>query len=172
MVKKYTTGLVIGRFQPFHKGHHYLFEKALKISEKIIVGIGSSQTKNKDNPFDYKQRMRMLKLFIKNEKISQYITKIVALPDTPGDDDLWLKKTLQKTGKIDVVIGNNDWVNGIFKNANIPVLVVGHYKRYLLEGKKIRKLMSKDKNWEERVPIYLKNYIKELATLVYNKSDE
>ncbi len=160
---KYKIGLVIGRFQPFHKGHTYLFDRALQLSDKIIIGIGSSDTKNEDNPFNYRQRLRMLSLFIKKEKISKYIQKIVALPDILGDDDLWFKKTLQKTGNISVVIGNNEWVNGIFKNAHIPIAIVGHYKRHLLEGKKIRQLMQEEKKWEERVPEYLVEYTKKLA---------
>lgn len=37
MPKKYRTGLVIGKFYPFHNGHRYLIETALKDSEVVTV---------------------------------------------------------------------------------------------------------------------------------------
>lgn len=148
-------GLVIGRFQPFHYGHAYLLQKALSIADKIIIGIGSSNIKNPDNPWSYKKRREMLDLFLEEKGIENKISSIIALPDNP-DDNVWLKKTLKKTGSINVVIGNNDWVSGIFKGANIPVVKVNHYKRGLYEGYKIRKLMRSGEKWEGRVPKILK----------------
>ena len=35
-MKKYKTGLVLGRFQTFHKGHEYIINKALEICDKVI----------------------------------------------------------------------------------------------------------------------------------------
>ena len=70
-------------------------------------------------------------------------------------DTVWLKNLLKKTGKVDVVIGNNEWVNGIFEDANMPAIRIGHYKRSILEGTKIRRLMRENKKWQKRVPQYL-----------------
>ena len=42
-----TRFVVLGRFQPFHKGHQYLVEKALSLakdSDEVIVAVGSSQS--------------------------------------------------------------------------------------------------------------------------------
>lgn len=158
-MNKYKIGLVIGRFQPFHYGHAYLLHKALAIADKIIIGIGSSNIKNSDNPWNYQKRRKMLELFIQKEKLESKINSIISLPDDP-DDNVWLKETLKKTGSIDVVIGNNDWVEGIFKAARIPVAKVNHYKRFLFEGYKIRRLMQSGKKWENRVPAYIIPLIK------------
>lgn len=158
-MKKYKIGLVIGRFQPFHKGHQYLIDRALEIAEKIVIGIGSSNVKNSNNPWSYQERKKMLELFIKKEGIANKVISIVFLPDYPNDD-VWLAKTLKKTGRVDIVIGNNDWVKGIFENVKIPVITINHYKRRTLEGYKIRKLMRRQKKWEERVPSYLVDEIK------------
>lgn len=154
-IKKYKIGLVIGRFQPFHYGHAYLLHKALGVADKIIVGIGSSNVTNSDNPWSYQKRRKMLELFIQKEVLQSRIIKIVPLPDHP-DDNVWLKETLKKCGSIGVVIGNNDWVEGIFKGANLPVVRINHYKRILFEGYKIRKLMMQGKKWENRVPKILR----------------
>jgi len=47
-----TTGLIIGRFQPFHKGHLHAIEHALKEVDELIIAVGSSQYVNtEDNPW-------------------------------------------------------------------------------------------------------------------------
>ncbi len=43
---KNNLGFLIGRFQPFHKGHLNLLNTALDLSDKVIVFIGSSSEKN------------------------------------------------------------------------------------------------------------------------------
>ena len=51
-MKKYKTGLVLGRFQTFHKGHEYIINKALEICDKVLVFIGSSDKSGTiENPF-------------------------------------------------------------------------------------------------------------------------
>lgn len=39
MLKKYKTGLIIGKFYPFHNGHKYLIETGLKNSKSLTVII-------------------------------------------------------------------------------------------------------------------------------------
>lgn len=152
--KPYKVALVIGRFQPFHNGHKYLLLKALDYADKIVIGIGSSNRKNEDNPFTFLQRKKMLKLFIENEQISGRVIGIFPSPDVP-DDNEWLKDTLKRSGSVDAVIGNNDWVKGIFENAGFSVIRIPYYKRFILEGQKIRKLMKNGKSWQNRVPLYI-----------------
>ena len=156
--KKYKVGIVIGRFQPFHLGHKYIIEKAIDNVDRLILGIGAADVRDVDNPYDVKKRVEFLNKFVKEEKLEKKISRIVPLNNHP-DDAIWLKNLLKKTGKIDVVIGNNEWVNGIFENAKIPALRIGHYKRNILEGTKIRKLMRENKKWETRVPKYLLKHI-------------
>jgi len=154
--------LVIGRFQPFHKGHAYLIEKSLEFAEKIVIGIGSSNISDHNNPLTYQQRKKLVDLFITHQHIQNKVLKVVPLPDIP-DDDMWFRETRKTVGKFDVVIGNNDWVNGIFQRFEIPVIPVEHYQRFLYEGYKIRALMRNNIPWEERVPDYLINSLKKTA---------
>ncbi len=37
MIKKLKTGLTVGKFAPFHKGHHYLMEAAYKQVDHMVV---------------------------------------------------------------------------------------------------------------------------------------
>lgn len=162
MEKHYKIGLVIGRFQPFHNGHLYLIKEALKLCDVLIIGIGSSNIIDFDNPWNAVQRMEFVQKIILQEKLEDKIIKIVEIPDVP-DDDKWYEITLDKVGNFDVSIGNNDWVNGIFKNHNIVVLEIPFFQRYLNEGKKIRELMRHNKSWQDRVPSYLVDSIKPLG---------
>ena len=63
-----------------------------------------------------------------------------------------LLETQKKVGKIDVVIGNNDWVNSLFKKVGIPSLRTEFFYRDALEGQHIRKLIKQKKQWQTLVP--------------------
>ncbi len=152
--KKYKVGLLIGRFQPFHKGHLHLIKKSFLYIDKMIIGIGSVGIADKDNFLSYERREKMLELVIEKEGWKDRISKIAPLKDF-HNDELWLKNSLKVAGKVEVVIGNNEWTNRIFEAAGYPILRLGFYKRYLYEGIKIRELMRAGKRWEDRVPEHI-----------------
>lgn len=61
---------IVGRFQPFHKGHQHLIDNALSF-DKIILFLGSSQEyKTKKNPFSFDERKEIIHSYYKLEKIS------------------------------------------------------------------------------------------------------
>lgn len=152
-------GLVVGRFQPFHKGHLYLFKKSLKVSDKIIIAVGSSNITNKDNPLSYITRVKMLKKVITEENLENRVLKIIPSPDDPSDD-VWLEKLLKNAGKFDIAFGNNDWTNDILEKAGYKVTGIRFLNRKMFQGVIIRKLFKKGKNWEDRVPSYLVSFIR------------
>ena len=43
MEKPYDIGLVVGRFQHFHKGHKSLVENAYKLCDRVLILVGSAQ---------------------------------------------------------------------------------------------------------------------------------
>lgn len=159
-MKKEKIALVVGRFQPFHLGHLYLVKKALTSADKVIIAIGSSNITNDDNPMDFTSRKKMLEEVIKHEGWGQKVLKIVPSPDDP-DDDIWLDLLLKNTGKFDVLIGNNDWVNGILKKAGYKVITIPYFQRDLYQGIHIRKLYKERGEWENRIPEYLKDSVRE-----------
>lgn len=141
--RRYRTGLVIGRFQPLHYGHIFLMKQALLLAETVIIGIGSSNVVNSDNPYSLERRQDMLAAVLKIEKgIQARVKKIVSLPDIP-DDNQWLVETIKRVGNFDLAVGNNDWVNGIFENVDYQVVRTPYYFREIYEGKKIRMKLRK-----------------------------
>ena len=86
----YNTGLVIGRFQTFHKGHEFLIRHALKLCETVCVYIGSSQESGtKTNPFSYHYRVKLItSVFTKEAMSGRLLMK--PLPDMGiGNDIKW-----------------------------------------------------------------------------------
>jgi bifunctional NMN adenylyltransferase/nudix hydrolase len=56
-MSKFDYCLFIGRFQPFHNGHHAVLKHALSIADKAIIVIGSAnQTPNARNPWTAEER--------------------------------------------------------------------------------------------------------------------
>jgi nicotinamide-nucleotide adenylyltransferase len=151
---KNKIALIVGRFQPFHKGHLFLIEKALKKADKVVIGIGSANILDKDNPIDFETRKKVIKAVFYKERIEKRLLKIVPLPDY-FDDRKWLDNLKEQVGKFDLALGNNEWTNNILKKAGYKVLKVDYYKRPLYEGWRIRKLIKEGKKWQDRVPKYI-----------------
>jgi nicotinamide-nucleotide adenylyltransferase len=135
--KKYKKAYIIGRFQPFHKGHLYLIQEALKVADKAIIGIGSANVINHDNPYPVTERIKMLDIALEEAGLKKFIESTVVIDDVP-DDDEWLKLALDKVDEVDLIVGNNDWVNDIFEKAGYTVLRIPFYKRHIYQGTKIR----------------------------------
>ncbi|MFH0979888.1 MAG: pantetheine-phosphate adenylyltransferase [Candidatus Roizmanbacteria bacterium] len=151
---KYKVALLIGRFQPFHKGHLYLVKKTLEKADKLVFGIGSTSIYDENNPLDYETRRKIIKAVAYKEKIEDRVIKIIPLEDF-FNDKKWLNNVKKQVGDFDLVVGNNEWTNKIMEKAGYHVKRFPYYKRYLYEGWRIRKLSKEGKKWEERVPDYL-----------------
>lgn len=162
--RRYPVALIIGRFQPFHKGHLYLVKKALTIASKLVIGIGSSNIRNADNPISFQKRKQLVSMVFEKEGLADRLIKIVSIPDVP-DDDEWLRITQKRVGSFHVSIGNNDWVSGIFRNASIPVIEAPYLKKSLYRGTTIRALAREGKPWEGSVPHYLVKDINKFLSL-------
>ena len=60
-MEKYKIGVVLGRFQMLHKGHISLIDEAAKLSDKVVVLVGSADKSNTiDNPFSFEERKEMI----------------------------------------------------------------------------------------------------------------
>ena len=155
LVVEYKVGLIIGRFQPFHKGHLYLVKKALEYVDEIIIGVGSVNIKNNENPFNFNERKNLIEASLEKNKIINRIKKIVPIDDYPENDDIWLEELKKKTGSFDVVFGNNEWVNGILEVRGVKVVRFPLFMRHIYEGKKIRAIIKQSKNPKTILEKYL-----------------
>jgi nicotinamide-nucleotide adenylyltransferase len=81
----YDTGLIVGRFQTFHKGHQSLVEAALQFCDRVIIFVGSSQESGTErNPFNIATRMEIIReCYPDKERVQIY-----ALPDLTNENDI------------------------------------------------------------------------------------
>ena len=63
--KKPTTQL-LGRFQPWHKGHTELFRRALQKTGQVVI-LFREQDGTDSNPFDFGQRSQQIILALQKE---------------------------------------------------------------------------------------------------------
>lgn len=97
--KEYRLGFLVGRFQIIHSGHEEIIRKAIELSGRTAVFIGSSQESGTaKNPFTYEMRADMLRCIFKDE------IEIYPLPDLgAGNTCVWGKyvyrKVFESTGE-------------------------------------------------------------------------
>lgn len=70
-MKSFSYCVCIGRFQPFHHGHHEVIREALNHAETVLVMIGSAnQAPNIQNPWTVAQREEMIKSALSPEELA------------------------------------------------------------------------------------------------------
>lgn len=158
-----ATALVVGRFQPFHKGHLHLLREALSLAKVVVIAIGSSNVQDENNPLSFEERKAILQKVIEQEGWQERVRKIVPAPDFPSDNE-WLDTLVKNAGEFDIALGNNDWTNAVLHEAGYETRTVAFLERETLEGTQIRQLFRDQKNWQDRVPKYLHQFIQERLT--------
>lgn len=115
---KYDYLVFIGRFQPWHDGHDDVLRTAFKLSQHVIVLIGSSNLHiSPKNPWTFTERSEMIFKSFHDKKTSQDLL-IHPLKDFPYNDTSWVMQ-------VEAV------VNGIIKtqtNREIKIGLIGYDK--------------------------------------------
>jgi len=52
---KAPTTLMLGRYQPWHEGHHALLEKAHERTEQVVIAVRDTQGTSEKDPLSYQQ---------------------------------------------------------------------------------------------------------------------
>ncbi len=107
------VALIIGRFQPIHRGHIRMMERYAKSKFFIKVGVGSADKQSeKYNPLTYLERKEMIFGALKEAKIKKF--KIYSINDIKNDAG-YVDHVRKIVGKFDVIITGNIWVLNLFK---------------------------------------------------------
>src|SRR3989339_1388915 len=98
------TCLFLGRFQPYHIGHHLVIKGMTKLCKKIIIGIGSSQISGTaENPYTAQERKEMIQQALQDEDIIPLFDVVfVNLPDHE-DDVQCTHHVLEHFGHVDMI---------------------------------------------------------------------
>lgn len=91
---QYDYLVFIGRFQPYHSGHHHVATEALKLSKRLIFVVGShDKPRDIRNPFKTSERMDIIKSCFDAELTTRsYDQRIFFAPqvDYTYNDEKWI----------------------------------------------------------------------------------
>jgi nicotinamide-nucleotide adenylyltransferase len=146
-------GFFIGRFQPYHLGHHEIIKGIVNEVDELVIGIGSAQESHTlENPFTAGERILMVSRAL--DEIDRELRKrvyVIPLEDIYRNA-LWVSHVCSMTPRFDVVFSNNPLVIRLFKEAGFKVRKTEMYRREQLQGKEIRRLMINGGDWKRFVP--------------------
>ncbi|MFP4005308.1 MAG: nicotinamide-nucleotide adenylyltransferase [Candidatus Hadarchaeia archaeon] len=145
-------GILIGRFQPPHKGHIEVIKKILEDVEELIIGLGSAQLSHQtDDPFTAGERILMLTKALVKSKIDLSRVYFIPIPDV-NHNALWVSHVLSFSPPFSVVYSGNPLVKRLFKEKKYRVETPPMFNRDEFRGTEIRKRMINDEEWKHLVP--------------------
>jgi len=154
--------LIIGRFQPFHKGHLELAKHILKECDELVIAIASAQFNYiEKDPFTAGERIWMIHEALKDGKIDLgkcYIAAVI----NDENNARWIGHLKSFLPPFDVVYTGNAYVSMLMKDSNIKVRNIKFYNREKYNATRIRQLMLTGRNWQELVPRSVAQIIKNI----------
>lgn len=144
------VGLLIGRFQPFHKGHFEVIKKIAGECDFVVIGIGSADLSHTfDNPFTAGERYLMIARALRDEGVENcYLVPIVDI----NRYAVWVSHVVSIVPPFDAVYSNNPLTRRLFREAGYEVRASPLYNREIYSGTEIRRRILKDEEWESLVP--------------------
>lgn len=142
---------MVGRFQPFHKGHIHLAKIALKECDELIIVIGSAQFNYiATDPFTAGERILMAHsaLLKCNFDLARcYIIPVV----NDENNSRWLAHLQSMIPEFQVLYSGNLFVKYLV-HSEIQVRSPQFLRKNFYNGANIRKLISQKKQWKHLVP--------------------
>ena len=144
-----SRAFYIGRFQPYHIGHHTVLESIAGEVDEIIVGIGSAQRSHElENPFTAGERVVMVSRSLKSLDIDYYVIPIEDIQRNA----VWVSHVISMIPYFDIAYTNNPLVFRLFEEVGVQVKRSPMHQREVYSGTIIRKKMLSGEDWEHLVP--------------------
>ncbi len=155
-------GLFLGRFQPYHNGHHAVVEQIAKEVDELIIAIGSAQWSHSfENPFTAGERVMMVRRAIKDLPIITYVLPIEDIQR----NSLYVAHIRTIVPPFQVVYSNNPLIRRLFEEVGVEVRRTPMLRRNEFWGVEIRRRMVKGEPWEHLVPPAVVEVIHEIDGL-------
>ena len=170
-----TRGLMIGRFQPFHKGHLQLSKQILRECNELIIAIGSAQFNYiyKD-PFTAGERVLMIHAALLESGLD--LAKCYIIPIANDENNArWLGQLKSMVPHFDVLYSGNEFVKVLAQQQPILVKKPFFSKKDEYNGTNIRRHLAaaasitssmrprkKSQNWKRLVPSAVSRLIEEI----------
>ncbi|MFA1610432.1 nicotinamide-nucleotide adenylyltransferase [Halobellus rubicundus] len=152
-------GFYIGRFQPYHDGHHRMVTEIASEVDELVLGIGSAgDSHTPRNPFTAGERLMMVTKSVAELDITTYAVPIEDLER----NSVWVSHVQSMSPAFDVAYSNNPLVIQLFSEAGVEVRQSPMFNRDVLEGAELRSRMIHGDDWESLVPAPVVDVIEEI----------
>ena len=142
-------GFYIGRFQPYHNGHHRMVDRIADEVDELVLGIGSAgDSHSRHDPFTAGERIMMITKSLVDYDIVTYAVPIEDL----DRNSVWVSHVQSMSPDFGVAYSNNPLVIQLFEEAGVEVRQSMMFNREELEGTEVRERMIEDRDWESLVP--------------------
>jgi bifunctional NMN adenylyltransferase/nudix hydrolase len=95
----HDVAVYIGRFQPYHMGHHATVRQALEAAKELVILIGSSNSaRTAKNPFTWEERRDMIKACLTEAELARVSFR--PLRDFRYNDDHWIASVVNTVREI------------------------------------------------------------------------
>ena len=161
-------GLMLGRFQPFHRGHLALTKQILSECDELLMIIGSAQFNFIDkDPFSAGERMLMIHEALKEAGV--YLSRCYIIPVANDENNArWLAYIRSMAPPFDVLYSGNDFVKYLARSQDSSIVIEDPMFAEINEynGTNIRRLMQEGKPWEHLVPPAVAKVIQQVGGIV------
>jgi len=154
----------LGRFQPFHQGHHHALKKCIEDFEEVRVLIGSKEkSRELDHPLTFEERQKMIKDCFPNIEIR-------GIEDEEKSDEgnrKWIEKLARKLEDDEVLISGNELVVELARKHS----KIDHEKPDMLNpeiysGTEIRRRIRSDEEWRYLVKECAEKRLDDYLTII------
>lgn len=161
-------GLMLGRFQPFHKGHLALTKQILSECDELLIIIGSAQFNFIDkDPFSAGERVLMIHEALKEAGVD--LSRCYIIPVVNDENNArWLAYLRSMVPPFDVLYSGNDFVKYLARSQDSGIAIKEPMFAEINEynGTNIRHLMQDGKPWEHLVPPAVAKVIQQIGGIV------
>lgn len=150
------TSLFIGRFQPLHLGHLSAIVNAVRESDHLIIGIGSSDENYRQvNPFTCAERIQMLQSALDEASVPREKYTLVPVPNI-NNFALWAQHVELYVPPFEKIYTGSPVVNKLFEEYNkklaTPYQIVQIQKEIKVSSTEVRERMLRNRKWDTLVP--------------------
>ena len=131
--------IVLGRFQPFHKGHEFLVNSAFDLAgdSEVIIAIGSaSKGWEPNNPWTLEERTEMVNAWLAEQNKSATIVGINDINDPPN----WVEHATQYHGE-GILVTSDLATKELYEAADFAVDYIPLSNRDGYEGWRVRQTL-------------------------------
>jgi nicotinamide-nucleotide adenylyltransferase len=159
---------MLGRFQPFHKGHLALTKQILSECDELVIIIGSAQFSfiEKD-PFSAGERVLMIHEALKEAGVD--LSRCYIIPVANDENNArWLAYIRSMVPPFDVLYSGNEFVKHLTRSQDSSIVIEDPVFAEINEynGANIRRLMQEGKPWEHLVPPAVAKVIQQVGGIV------